>query len=62
MGRILLALVKTVLAVVIAAGTVIASFYFAYLLLILIVICVVGAIAWHFFSKEEKIDWFKYED
>jgi len=61
-GRILAALVKTVLAVVIAVGTVIASFYFAYLLPVLIVICSIGAIAWHIFIREEKIDWFKYED
>jgi len=61
-GRILAALVKTVLAVVIAAGTVIASFYFAYLLLVLILICGVGAVAWHIFMREEKIDWFEYED
>jgi len=61
-GRILIALVKTVLAVVIAAGTVIASFYFAYLLLILIVMGLVGAIAWHYFMREESIDWFEYED
>ena len=62
MGRILLAVVKTVLTVVIAVGTVIASFYLAYLILIIILICSVGAIAWHYFSKEEKIDWFEYED
>lgn len=62
MGRILIALVKTVLAVVIATGTVIASFYFAYLLLVLIIMCAVGAIAWHYFIREEKIDWFEYED
>ena len=62
MGRILAALVKTVLAVVIAAGTVIASFYFAYLLLILIVMCIVGAIAWKIFIREEKFDWSQYED
>jgi len=61
-GRILIALVKTILAVVIAVGTVIASFYFAYLLLILIIMGVVGAIAWHIFIREEKIDWFEYED
>jgi hypothetical protein len=61
-GRILAALVKTVLAVVIAVGTVIASFYLAYLILVLILICSVGAIAWHYFMKEDKIDWFEYED
>ena len=62
MGRILAALVKTVLAVVIAAGTVIASFYCAYLLLILIVMGIVGAIAWSIFSREEIVNWFEYED
>ncbi len=60
MGRTLIALVKTVLAVVIAAGTVIASFYFAYLLLILIVMGLVGTLAWHIFMKDEN--WFEYED
>ncbi len=62
MGRTLLALLKTVLAVVITVGAVIASFYFAYLILILIIVGIVGTVAWHFFSREEKINWFKYED
>jgi len=61
MGRILAALVKTVLAVVIAAGSVIASFYFAYIILILILMGIVGSIAWHIFMREEGINW-KYED
>lgn len=62
MGRFLLSVVKTLLAVVLAVGTVIASFYFAYLLLILIIAGVVGAIAWFYFNKEEAIHWLKYED
>jgi hypothetical protein len=62
MGRILSALVKTVLVVVITAGAFIASFYFAYLLLILLVMGVVGTLAWNFFNREERINWFKYED
>ena len=62
MGRTLLALIKTVLAVVIVAGAVIASFYFAYLLLIFLVVIVVGGISWLFFNREECIDWFEYED
>jgi len=48
--------------VVIAAGSAIASFYFAYLLLIFLVMGVVGSIAWYFFSKEEAFNWFEYED
>ncbi len=62
MGRALRALLKTILAVVITVGCVIASFYFAYLILILIIIGCVGTVAWHFFSREEKINWFEYED
>lgn len=60
--RALLAIGKTALVVVLVTGAVIASFYFAYLLLILIVMGVVGAIAWMIFTKEEKVNWFEYED
>jgi len=62
MGRILAAIVKTILTVVIAAGCVIASFYFAYLILVLLLMGIVGIIAWKFFSRKPKTDWFKYED
>lgn len=62
MGRLFLAIGKTILAVVAVAGMVIASFYFAYLLLVLIVVAVVGTVAWFFFSREEKVQWYKYED
>jgi hypothetical protein len=62
MGRLLAALVKTILTVVIAAGCVIASFYFAYLILVLLLMGIVGFIAWKFFNRKEKIDWFRYED
>jgi hypothetical protein len=62
MGRTLLAIIKTVLAVVIAAGAVIASFYFAYLLLVLIVMGLVASVAWFIFNREEVINWFEYED
>jgi hypothetical protein len=62
MGRTFLAIGKTILTVVIAAGMVIASFYFAYLLLILIVMIAVGTIAWFIYNREEVIDWLEYED
>ena len=62
MGRILIALVKTVLFAVIATGTVIASFYFAYFILILIVLGGFSSIAWFIFNREEVINWFEYED
>jgi hypothetical protein len=60
MGRTFLAIGKTILTVVIAAGMVIASFYFAYLLLILIVMIAVGTIAWFIYNREEV--WLEYED
>ena len=62
MGRSFLALGKTILTVVVVAGMVIASFYFAYLLLILIIVGIVGAISWFHYNRQEKVDWYKYED
>jgi len=62
MGRLFLAAGKTVLIVVMAVGSVIASFYFAYLLLILIFGGAIAAIAWHYFNKEPSLDWYRYED
>lgn len=50
------------LTVIAVAGMVIASFYFAYLLLVLVVIVIVGTIAWYFFNRDMKVDWYKYED
>ncbi len=62
MGRSLVAIGKTILTVVTVGGMVIASFYFAYLLLVLVVIAIVGTLSWFYYNREEKVDWYKYED
>lgn len=63
MGRLFLAIGKTVLVAVLVTGTVIASFYLAYLVLILIVIGIAGAVAWKFFNRPPPpVDWYRYED
>lgn len=62
MGRLFLSLGKTILTVVLIAGMVIASFYFAYLLLVLIVVAVVGTVAWFYYNREPAVNWYGYED
>jgi predicted PurR-regulated permease PerM len=61
MLRTLSAIAKTVLVVVLAGATLIASFYFAYVLIVVLVLGGVGAIAYLYFNREEKEpDWFDF--
>jgi hypothetical protein len=62
MGRFLLNVMKTVVSVVVIAGTVIASFYFAYLLLVILFVCILGGITWLIFNWDDIVtEWWEDE-
>ena len=60
----LFATVKTLLVVVLAGASLVASFYFAYVLVLVLVLGIVAAIAYFFFTVEvdDTPDYFDFKD